>query len=305
MTNEKNIKLTVRELERPTRLDRAIGEMKPEWGRRQIQKLVNSRKVSVNGRLVWLCSWQVKNGDVLEVSNPPKPKPPGDSIFRDEWILSREDDLIAASKPTGMLSHATRKGGSGDFLGLAIERFGPLFLFHRLDRDTSGAVLFTRHGPINRYLDTAFKNGDVEKEYLAVVPSENGLESKGVIRLRLGPHPHHRDRMAVVEKGGQRAVTRYEILCEANGLQLVRLWPETGRTHQLRVHLQAMGATILGDRYYRGRRWKRLLLHARRIVLPDQDGFPRRVYVAPAPEDFLAGLPPTLQEFLKAMPEAD
>ncbi len=177
---------------------------------------------------------------------------------------------------------------TANLLDLASARFGPLTLFHRLDRDTSGVVLLTHGGTVNRYLDGAFKAGAVQKEYLAVVATPNRLAGQGVIDARLGPHASRRDTMAVVQRGGQRAVTRYEIITEAQGLQWVRLWPETGRTHQLRVHLASLGAPIVGDRLYNPS-WQqanRLMLHAWRITLPAVDGWPERVFSAPLPADF-------------------
>jgi 23S rRNA-/tRNA-specific pseudouridylate synthase len=173
-------------------------------------------------------------------------------------------------------------------LHLASARFGELVLFHRLDRDTSGVVLLTRPGEINKYLDAAFKSHTILKEYLAVVASPNRLAPSGVIDVRLGPDPERRDRMTVVERGGQRAVTRYSIESEANGRQRVRLWPQTGRTHQLRLHLAHLDAPIIGDRLYgpRPREDQRLLLHAERLELPATDAYPARSFAAPLPEGF-------------------
>jgi len=262
-----------------------------------VRSLINAGRVSVNGRAVWLCSWQVENGDAIEVAGPPEEKVPPPDAFNDAWIISIEDDLIAVNKPAGLLSHDTHGAGAGNLLDLAVRRFGDLSLFHRLDRDASGVVILTRPGPINRFLDAAFKAGTVEKEYCAAVAAPNRLASEGSITARIGAHPRRRDMMSVVEKGGLRAVTRYRVTGESQGVQWVRLWPETGRTHQLRIHMAFMGAPILGDRLYgplRGPGRKgpaqgrcRLMLHACRIALPEMGGLPGRAYEAPLPEDFL------------------
>ncbi|MEZ4737016.1 MAG: RNA pseudouridine synthase [Caldilineaceae bacterium] len=145
----------------------------------------------------------------------------------------------------------------------------------------------TRPGPINQYLDHAFKEGLVQKEYLAVVAKPNQLTQSGVIDARLDSHSQRRDMMTVVMRGGKAAVTRYAIVAENKERQLVRLWPETGRTHQLRVHLAHLNAPILGDRLYgRADSATRLLLHAHRITLPDLDDFPSRTYIASLPPEF-------------------
>jgi RluA family pseudouridine synthase len=291
------IHVEVRDLGGPTRLDRFLRDRFPGWGRRAVGALIHARKVQVNGRLVWLSSWLVENGDRLEIREPPRDKAPPPAALDDGWIIAIESDLIALNKPAGVLSHGTRADQPGDLLSLACDRFGPLSLFHRLDRDTSGVVLLTRPGPINRYLDVAFKEGRVEKQYLAAVPADNRLSAEGVIHLRIGPHPRRRDMMITVERGGRGAVTRYRILEEADGVQLVLLCARTGRTHQLRVHLKAMGAPILGDRLYSPHPpdARRLMLHACRIALPVADDFPARAYTAPVPDDLIGELPRPLR----------
>jgi RluA family pseudouridine synthase len=284
------VEFVVEGLGTPTRLDKVLRAQFPQWGRRAIKTTLNTRKVRVNGKTVWLGSWEVVNGDRIVVTSPPTDKPLAPNIFEDAWIVSEEEDLIAVDKPAGLRSQATRAGGGDNLLSLAEARFGEVHLFHRIDRDTSGICLLTRPGPVNAYLDQAFKAGTVEKEYLAVVKGSNRLEKRGVITARLDTHPHRRDRMVVVQRGGQHAETRYEVVETLETGALVRLWPVTGRAHQLRVHMQFMGAPILGDRLYGGgeKEALRLMLHAHKLVLPEGEGFPKRAYQAGIPEDFPA-----------------
>jgi RluA family pseudouridine synthase len=220
----------------------------------------------------------------------PPAKPAQPTAFDDGWIIAQDDDLVVVNKPAGLLSEKARDPHAANLLDLAAARFGPLTLFHRLDRDTSGVVLLTRGGPVNRYLDAAFKAGAVQKEYLAIVAAPSRLASQGEIAARLGPHPDRRDMVMVAEQGGQRAVTRYVIVAETEDRQWVRLWPETGRTHQLRVHLASLDAPIVGDRLYNPawQQAERLMLHAWRITLPAVEGWPERDFTAPLPADFPA-----------------
>lgn len=282
------INFTVAGLEEPTRLDRVLRGRFPQWGRQAAHRLISDRKVTVNRRTVWLASWAVHNGDQVQILESPLPKPAAPERFDEGWLIAETPELVVVNKPAGLLSEPTRWGQGANLLDLATARFGRLILFHRLDRDTSGVILLTRPGPINQQLDQAFKRHTVTKEYLAVVHAPNRLAPSGVIDLRLAPDPRRRDRMVVAVRGGQRAVTHYAIEEERDGRQLVRLWPETGRTHQLRVHLAHSGAPILGDRIYGSQppTGERLMLHAYQITLPEMAGAQGHKFVAPLPVPF-------------------
>ncbi len=252
-----------------------------------MQRIIGQRQVQVNGRPVWLASWAVRNGDRIDVTAPPADKPVPAAAFDDGWLIAEEPDLIAVNKPAGLLVEPVRDPGQANLRDLAIARFGPLTLFHRLDRDTSGVVLLTRRAALNRELTQAWQTHAVQKEYRAVVAAQSELAATGVITLRLAPDPTRRDRMVVVTRGGQHAVTRYAVLGECAAGLVVQLLPETGRMHQLRVHLAALGAPILGDRLYGDpASAPRLMLHAHRLTLPALAGAPPRTYVAPLPPGF-------------------
>jgi len=257
-----------------TRLDKALRDQYPRWGRRAISQIINQRKVRVNGKTVWLGSWLVKNGDKIEIFDPPAGKPEKPKAFKQAWVVADEGDLIVINKPAGLLSEAARAGGEDNLLSLAQEYYsGEVRLFHRLDRDTSGLCLLTRTGRVNAYLDKVFKNQQADKEYLAVVGQRGRLTESGTIRLYLAQHEHRVDMMQVVEKGGQYSQTAYQLEGQTKEGWLVRLWPKTGRMHQLRVQLAFHEAPILGDRLYGGAQAPRLMLHARRLALPEMEGF--------------------------------
>lgn len=272
-----------------TRLDRVLRDRFPDWGRQATQQLISAKQVRVNGKAVWLASWKINNGDAIELLTIPEAKPAPPQHFEQSWLLAEEADLIVVNKPAGLLSEAPRFRDTANLLDLAKARFGNFILFHRLDRDTSGVVLLTRPGPVNQYLDQAFKAGTIQKIYYAVVTTPNQLQSYGTITARLDTDPQRRDKMTIVPRGGKHAVTDYRIVGEdkASKRQLIELHPQTGRTHQLRVHLAHLGAPILGDRLYGDvTSAERLLLHAQRLVLPAADGYPARKFAAPLPEEF-------------------
>jgi 23S rRNA pseudouridine1911/1915/1917 synthase len=271
----------------PARLDQVLRSRFPTWGRQAVQRLIAARSVQVNARTVWLASWQVNNGDRIAIAEPPPPKPPAVTAWDDRWLLAVDEHLVVVDKPAGLLSEAPPYRQAANLHALAQARFGPLTLLHRLDRDTSGVLVLARTADAARTLSVAWQAHTVAKEYVAIVAAPNLLAATGRISARLAPHPQERERVVVVAKGGQGAVTRYAIVARAAGRCFVRLWPDTGRTHQLRVHLALLQAPILGDRLYGDpQAAPRLLLHARQITLPAVAGEGVRTFTAPLPPAF-------------------
>jgi 23S rRNA pseudouridine1911/1915/1917 synthase len=271
----------------PARLDQVLRRRFPEWGRQAVQRLIGARSVQVNGRAVWLASWQVRNGDRIDIDEAPAAKPAPLSTWDPRWLLAADEHIVAVDKPPGLLAEKPPHREAPNLHALAETQFGPLVLVHRLDRDTSGVLVLARTEHANRALSAAFREHTIEKEYVAVVAAPNRLEPQGLIKERLAPDPQHRERMIVVTKGGQGAVTRYMVTASMLDRQWVRLWPQTGRTHQLRVHLASMQAPILGDRLYGDEHAApRLLLHARRLMLPPLAWGGERILAAPVPPEF-------------------
>lgn len=274
------------------RLDRYLRHAFPTWGRREISKLITGGGVAINGRFVTLGSWEVRNGDAITIAQPPADLPAGPAVLDPAWILTDDGAIIALNKPAGLLTEPTRWDTGANLRDLAIAHFAcALWLPHRLDRDTSGLVVLARDADTGRWLDAQFKARTIKKHYVAVVRVPNRLEAQGEIVTRLDFMAQRRDRVQVVRAGGMWARTVYQAEpAQGQGVQqrqLVHLWPDTGRTHQLRVHLAYMDAPILGDRYYGdAASAPRLLLHAADLTLPPRDAQPARTWSAPIPPEF-------------------
>ena len=210
-------------------------------------------------------------------------------------ILFENDDLVAVNKPSGVLSVPDRFDASLPSLkGMLREQYGEIFVVHRLDRETSGVILFAKTAETHKYLSELFEHRDVEKEYLGLVLGTPAA-SEGTIDEPLAPDPRNPGRMWVHAKG-KHAVTHYKVLEAFGPWALVSFTIETGRTHQIRVHLQQLGHTLVGDVLYgdgkplllsqiKKKKFKlsreleeerpllnRLALHAHRIRLKDMHG---------------------------------
>jgi tRNA pseudouridine32 synthase/23S rRNA pseudouridine746 synthase len=207
-------------------------------------------------------------------------------------LLYEDAAMAVLDKPAGIAVHRGPKGGEtlDDYLPfLAAPGGARPELAHRLDRETSGCLVIGRTKLALRRLGDAFRDGKVEKTYLALVCGAV-VAPEGAIDLPLARRDHDRRSWWMkVDPSGDPSRTRYRRIGAGEGLTLLALAPETGRTHQLRVHCAAMGWPIAGDRVYGGDRASaaahRLQLHAARIVLPHpQDGRRLRV-AAPLPRD--------------------
>lgn len=278
------------------RLDKALRAAFPSWARRDVDEAISSRRVAVNGRTVWLGSWQVEPGDELVVLDPPSAKPVFTAIWDDGWLVHVDENLVVVNKPSGLRSEPRRAGDAdASLLTICAQKFGALTLAHRLDRDTSGLVVLARTTAARRTLDAAFKEHAMAKHYVAVVGAHTELADEGTIDERLAPDPRRRDAMVVVERGGDSARTRYRVRVRDGRRVLLDLWPETGRTHQLRLHCVAIGAPILGDRLYGdATSAPRLMLHAYELLVPAiVDGRPRTL-TAPLPDGFVPTTSPEL-----------
>jgi 23S rRNA pseudouridine1911/1915/1917 synthase len=204
-------------------------------------------------------------------------------------VLHEDDHLLAVDKPAGLAAQPT-PGGTDSLLLLASTHLGrEAGLVHRLDRDTTGVVVFGKSPQATSALAASFRTGAARKQYLAITAP--GLPESGTCTLRLARDRSRPGRWLARPHDGLEAETRFRRLGSAADLTAAALWPRTGRTHQIRIHLAALGAPIAGDRLYagplqlRGEAIPRSLLHAHVLVLPHpRTGAPLQL-LAPLPVD--------------------
>ncbi len=182
----------------------------------------------------------------------------------------------------GLVYYCRAIGGVGDRLRPGI--------VHRLDKDTSGIMLAAKAEPAQRKLIELFKNRNIEKWYIALLHGTM-KEKSGRLVASIGRHPVNRQKMAVRPEKGRHAVTRWEVVEELDGgFSLVRIRIETGRTHQIRVHMAHLGHSVVGDKIYGANRdnsdFPRQLLHAHRLVLQHPITLKTLDQVAPLWDDF-------------------
>lgn len=207
-----------------------------------------------------------------------------------DHVLFIDGEALVIDKPAGLPVDPPRDGS----LSLANHLSGLTFGFrrfpsavHRLDRDTSGCLLLARNPKAHKRFAAAFEAGTVEKRYLAVIERAPGEEA-GLIDLPLAKTSTRESGWRMVgDAKGKPARTHWKLLATVGGRALIEFAPETGRTHQLRVHaLEGLGAAIVGDPVY-GRASEPLLLHAWKLTVP-RDGKPPVEAIAPLPERFAA-----------------
>jgi 23S rRNA pseudouridine1911/1915/1917 synthase len=283
------------------RLDQHVTAHVPELSRSQAQKLIVAGEVLLNGQPA-KASQVLRAGDEVRVTLP----------AREDATLVAEDipvtvvyesaDIVVVDKPAGILVHPGTGQPRGTLVNAMLYRYpemaavGPMGrqgVVHRLDKDTSGLVIFGRTLEGLRSVQAQFRHHEVRKTYLALVVG--AVEPpKGLIDAPVGRHPRERRRQAVVRQGGRPARTQYETVAAYRGYTLVRAHPLTGRTHQIRVHFAALSHPVAGDPIYgRGTTdlgLQRQFLHAQRVSFRDPGREDPVELESPLPTDLQAVL---------------
>lgn len=298
----KSIKLEVK-CSDLTRIDKYIAESIDELSRSAIEKLIEKGNVLKNGKVV-IKSDKVAENDIIEITLPASVDyvATAENIALDEVYV--DDDLIIVNKPKRMVVHPAPGNYSGTLVNALLYHYPDSLstinglnrpgIVHRIDKDTSGLLIVARNNKSHEFLANQIKLHSFKREYEAVVCGVMKMDS-GTIDEPIGRHPIKRKQMAVTIKNSKQAVTHFQVLQRFNKYTHVRLNLETGRTHQIRVHMSFLGFPVAGDPVYAKTKKDGLqgqCLHAKSI------GFihPKGEYM-----EFTSPLPEYFQSFLERL----
>jgi 23S rRNA pseudouridine1911/1915/1917 synthase len=257
------------------RVDKYVADKLTYLSRSRVKQLIDDGSLTVNGIPV-KPSHRLEKGDQVVVRVPPVEQV---ELVPEHLPLSKvyeDEDLLVVDKSAGLVVHPAPGHPTGTLVNALLARYSDLpksekqrpGIVHRLDRDTSGLIIVAKSTEAQRSLQRQFKEGRVRKVYLALV--EGVVEpERGLIDAPIGRDPRNRKRMAVVPSTGREARTEYVVLEHLGGYSLLEVRPQTGRTHQVRVHLAFIGHPVVGDKVYGLRKQplglKRQFLHAHRL----------------------------------------
>lgn len=273
------------------RLDQYLVSRQPGISRAGAAQIIKSGQVKVNGRAEVKPGYRLKDQDKIDVAykEPTNYHYPKLSIP----IIYEDDNVVVIDKPAGILVHS--KGGfnpeatvetwlSSKVSDLSGPRAG---IVHRLDRTTSGVMILAKNAKTLKQLQKQFSDRLVKKQYRAIVIGHL-KDKRAVIDMPIERHPKKRQSFRA-SLSGRSALTRYQVVKEAGSTSLVDLLPETGRTHQLRVHLAKIGHPIVGDKLYSGPPADRVYLHASSLALT-LPGVGPKIFSSRLPRGFLKPL---------------
>lgn len=283
-----------------SRLDDAVSVL-AGISKGEARRIIDRGGCALNQGMVRVASRVVKEGDQLIIGIM-QPGEFRDLVLGGESIVYQDQDLLAVHKPSGIASQRTPYQLKGTLEYWIAEEFArqgikePVRVVHRLDRGTSGLMLFPKHRQAAAWLSDLFKHGQIQKRYLALVsgqPAARAWVSDGPIG-KLGT-----SRWGVIP-GGRPARTEFRLLATSKEMSLVEAAPKTGRTHQIRVHLAAEGLPIIGDNTYGGGAATRLLLHCAGLDFKGRRGEQYQLSAMPD-ADYMGHCPVELQEWLRVI----
>ncbi|PKM81688.1 MAG: RNA pseudouridine synthase [Firmicutes bacterium HGW-Firmicutes-14] len=239
------------------RLDVVLSSLNPELTRSRLQKLIGTGEILVNGEQS-KANYRVKEGDhiTLRIPEPEALEIKGEEIPLD--IIFEDRDILVVNKPQGMVVHPAAGNYSGTLVNALVEHCEDLSgingvirpgIVHRIDKDTSGLLVVAKNDRAHLGLANQIKDHRVNRRYLALVHG-NIQEPRGIIEAPIGRDPKDRKKMAVVTRNSKPALTRYRVMERFGDYTLIECELETGRTHQIRVHLAFLGHPVAGDPVY-------------------------------------------------------
>ncbi len=280
------------------RLDKYIAEKNSNYSRAIIQKMIVDEKVLVNGKKT-KNSYKVTTGDVVTIENS---EPKEDFKLKPQKInldvIYEDNDIIIINKEKGMVVHPGNGNPDGTLANAILERckdslsgIGGVVrpgIVHRIDKDTSGLVIVAKNDNAHLNISKQIQERKVTKTYIALVRG-NIKENEATINMPIGRSTQDRKKMAVTKKG-KEAITHFKVLKRYDGFTLLEVKIETGRTHQIRVHLAQIGYPIVGDVVYSNGKnpfnVKGQMLHAQKLEFVHPTTNKMVSYEAPLPEYF-------------------
>lgn len=239
------------------RIDSFIATKVQELSRSQVQKLIGDLCIAVNNKNI-KSNYKVKAGDIIDIKIPEPVKLEVNPEDIDIEILYEDNDIVVVNKPQGMVVHPAAGNYSGTLVNALLKKCDNLSgingvirpgIVHRIDKDTSGVLVVAKNDNAHRSLANQFKEHSVKRAYIALAEGKI-KDDEGIIDLPIGRHHTQRKKMDVVKEGGRRAVTHYKVLERFKDSTLIEARLETGRTHQIRVHMAHIGHPLVGDPLY-------------------------------------------------------
>jgi len=287
------------------RLDQALAKLFPEYSRAQCQGWIKNNQVMLDLKIANRIRQRVHSGQSVTINAELLPQQNWSAQDIPLDVIYADEHMMVINKPAGLVVHP----GAGtldntlvnallhyDATLATLPRAG---IIHRLDKDTTGLLVVARHLAAHFSLSQAMSERRIERHYLALVQGQ--VITGGTVNAPIGRHPMHRTKMAVTKKDGRHAVTHYRIRQRFPKHTLLDVKLETGRTHQIRVHLSHIGLPLVGDTVYGHRtipsqlpdqqkaalaNFKRQALHAEKLIVPHPENGEAQTFTAPLPEDF-------------------
>lgn len=257
MERTENFKFTVSE--KSMRLDQYLASQLDDFSRSYIQKLIENENVKVNNSICRVKKEKVSAGDEVEITVP---EPVELSIEPENIpldIVYEDDDVLVVNKPKGMVVHPAAGNYTGTLVNAIMYHCGDRLssingvvrpgIVHRIDKDTSGLLMIAKTDRAHESLSAQLAEHSVTRKYYALV-YHNIKDDEGIVNLPIGRDPRNRLRMAVTYENSKKAVTHYKVLERFGKYTLLQLILETGRTHQIRVHMSYLKHPLVGDMVY-------------------------------------------------------